>query len=215
MREQLTQYVNLLFAGSLDAEDIRTEILQNTLDRYDDLISQGKTPEAAYRLSIAGIGDLEEILGNREAEDADWNYQSAANEPSTMEQLGLTLNRIMRAIAIGLFILSPIPVVALQASSLELLGVCLMLIIVAMGVVLLLIFRQKKSKPQPEPQPASAKAEPQGLRKIIENNMGALMVVLYFLVSFSTGAWHITWVIFLLIKPLKELAYALLDLLGV
>ena len=42
MRDQLTQYVNLLFAGNTDAEDIRMEILQNTLDRYDDLISQGK-----------------------------------------------------------------------------------------------------------------------------------------------------------------------------
>ena len=58
MREQLTQYVNLLFAGAPDSEDIRQEILQNTLDRYDDLIAAGKTPEAAYRLAISGIGDI-------------------------------------------------------------------------------------------------------------------------------------------------------------
>ena len=42
MREQLIQYVNLLFAGNGDVEDIKQEILQNTLDRYDDLIAQGK-----------------------------------------------------------------------------------------------------------------------------------------------------------------------------
>ena len=42
MREQLTQYVNLLFAGAQDTDEIRAEILQNTLDRYDDLIAQGK-----------------------------------------------------------------------------------------------------------------------------------------------------------------------------
>lgn len=63
MREQLIQYVTLLFAGANDCEDIRQEILQNTLDRYDDLIAQGKVPEAAYRLSISGIGDISEILG--------------------------------------------------------------------------------------------------------------------------------------------------------
>ena len=57
MREQLTQYVNLLFAGAPDTDDIKQEILQNTLDRYDDLIAQGKVPEAAYRLCITGIGD--------------------------------------------------------------------------------------------------------------------------------------------------------------
>lgn len=63
MREQLMQYVNLLFAGAADCEDIRQEILQNTLDRYDDLIAQGKVPEAAYSLAISGIGDIGEVLG--------------------------------------------------------------------------------------------------------------------------------------------------------
>ena len=40
MREQLIQYVNLLFAGATGSDEIREEILQNTLDRYDDLIAQ-------------------------------------------------------------------------------------------------------------------------------------------------------------------------------
>ena len=64
MREQLIRYVELLFAGAENAGDIQQEILQNTLDRYDDLIAQGKTPEAAYRLAISGIGDINEILGS-------------------------------------------------------------------------------------------------------------------------------------------------------
>ena len=65
MREQLIQYVELLFAGAENADDIRQEILQNTLDRYDDLVSQGKSPEAAYRLAISGIGDIREIFRRR------------------------------------------------------------------------------------------------------------------------------------------------------
>lgn len=64
MREQLIQYVNLLFAGAADCEDVKQEILQNTLDRFDDLVNQGKSPEAAYRLAISGIGDINEILGS-------------------------------------------------------------------------------------------------------------------------------------------------------
>ncbi len=67
MREKLIQYVNLLFAGGEDCGEIRQEILQNTLDRYDDLISQGKAPEAAYRLSITGIGDINELLQSVQA----------------------------------------------------------------------------------------------------------------------------------------------------
>lgn len=66
MREQLIHHVELLFDGAANAEDIKQEILQNTLDRYDDLIAQGKSPDAAYNLSVSGIGDLSEILGPSE-----------------------------------------------------------------------------------------------------------------------------------------------------
>ena len=68
MRDQLIQYVRLLFAGTPDSYDMQQEILQNTLDRYDDLIAQGKSPEAAYRLAISGIGDINEIIGNTQSQ---------------------------------------------------------------------------------------------------------------------------------------------------
>lgn len=62
MREQLVNYVELLFAGAPNSNEVKQEILQNTLDRYDDLLVQGKSPEAAYRQAISGIGDISEIL---------------------------------------------------------------------------------------------------------------------------------------------------------
>ena len=45
MKEQLIQYVELLFAGAQNCDDIKQEILQNTLDRYDDLIASGRVPD--------------------------------------------------------------------------------------------------------------------------------------------------------------------------
>ena len=55
MKEKLIQYVDLLFAGATGSEEIKQEILQNTLDRYDDLIAEGRSPESAYRIAISGI----------------------------------------------------------------------------------------------------------------------------------------------------------------
>ena len=75
MKDQLIRYVDLLFAGAPDASDIKQEILQNTLDRYDDLIGQGKSPQAAYSLSIAGIGDVSELLQQPELRSATWMQQ--------------------------------------------------------------------------------------------------------------------------------------------
>ena len=96
MREQLEQYVNLLFAGAADSEDIKQEILQNTLDRYDDLVAQGKVPEAAYRLAISGIGDINEILGTNVP-------RNAVSHPVTKEDDEDTpTKKLLRAIAVGL-----------------------------------------------------------------------------------------------------------------
>lgn len=82
MREQLVNYVELLFAGAPDSNEIKQEILQNTLDRYDDLLAQGKSPEAAYRLAISGIGDISEILNAEPIqEDTFVETKDAATEP--------------------------------------------------------------------------------------------------------------------------------------
>lgn len=62
MREQLIRYINGLFAGSTGAEDIQQEILQDTLDKYDDLIAQGVSPEEAYRQAAESVGDVQALL---------------------------------------------------------------------------------------------------------------------------------------------------------
>ena len=119
MREQLIHYVSLLFAGAKNAEDIQQEIMQNTLDRYDDMIAQGKTPEAAYRLAISGIGDINEILNTIPCQDSS-DY--AAPIPASEENS--PASKIIRAIAIGLYILSPIPLFVLSELNLSTLGLC-------------------------------------------------------------------------------------------
>lgn len=65
MREKLIQYVNHLFAAvppSQPVQELHDEILQNTLDRYDDECSRGRDEESAYRHAVAGIGDIETLL---------------------------------------------------------------------------------------------------------------------------------------------------------
>lgn len=61
MRDKLIQYINLLFDKIPNSRDMEQEILQNSLDRFDDLVSQGKSPEAAYQLAISGLGDLQAL----------------------------------------------------------------------------------------------------------------------------------------------------------
>ncbi len=207
MREQLQQYVELLFAGAPDSEDIKQEILQNTLDRYDDLIAQGKVPEAAYRLAISGIGDINEILGS-----APQGIPAVpAREVHPEEDAAAAKRRRIRAIAIGLYIICIIPLIILSELGLNILGLCATLSIVAVATVAII---QNQEPDEEEEVHQSRKTDsPRGeLHRSIRSLIGIITLIVYLAVSFLTGAWYITWLIFPLSGAVKGLIKAILDL---
>ena len=67
MHDKLREYVEMLFKGAPAAKqitEIKEEIIQNTIDRYDDLVRAGKTPESAFHIAVSGIGDVSELIGS-------------------------------------------------------------------------------------------------------------------------------------------------------
>ena len=208
MREQLIQYVELLFAGARNCEDIKQEILQNTLDRYDDLIAEGKVPEAAYRLAITGIGDISEILGTKPLPVP--SGQPSAAEPEEEEN---PRRKLLRAIAVGLYIVSAIPLIVLsELFGWDILGLCCTLTIVAFATVIL-VFTGKKTPQEPEEERLEAEedARKSPLAKSIGGLIWAIGLAVYFILSFSTFAWHITWVIFPILAAVDGLVNTIID----
>ena len=209
MREQLIQYVELLFAGARDYEDIKQEILQNTLDRYDDLVAEGKVPEAAYRLAITGIGDISEILGTKPLTGTPV-YHTHVQQP--MESNDTPTKKLFRAIAVGLYILCPLPLFVLSDMGMDSLGFCGLLTIVAVATVLMMLGAKKSVKIN---QLEHSSRKPQSeLSKSIRSVIWTVGLGVYFILSFSTNAWHITWVLFPIIAALQNLTGAILDLKG-
>ena len=274
MREQLIQYVNLLFAGNGDVEDIKQEILQNTLDRYDDLIAQGKPAGEAYRQAIAGIGDVNEIINGKAAPDfVEENREPVYAPMPEFEDTAPAVSRMMRAIAIFLYIISPVPlflfsitnwtevglccllVIVAAATALLILfkksgapltmyritraaavflyiispaplflfsimnwaevGLCFMLVIVAAATVLLILFK-KPDDVNEYTQSSTQSARKDNPRKQLKKSVGSLIstigLVAYFVISFSTGAWFITWLIFPIIGAVKGVVNSCIDL---
>ena len=70
MREQIKVYVDGLFkdaALTIRNAEVQQEILQHTLDRYDDLIAAGKSEQEAYDEAVGGIGDVSELYEHKQA----------------------------------------------------------------------------------------------------------------------------------------------------
>ena len=200
MRDQLIQYVSLLFAGAENCEDTKQEILQNTLDRYDDLIAEGKAQEAAYRLAITGIGDINEILGRNDT------VLTALPETKKNNDNDTPIKKLLRAIAVGLYILCPLPLIVLSELGMDTFGLCGLLCFVAVATVLI-ILGAKKTDGTHQKDDDEPKSE---LGKSVSSLIWAVGLAFYLIISFLTMAWHVTWVIFPILGAVNALACALI-----
>lgn len=210
MREQLIQYVNLLFAGASDCEDIKQEILQNTLDRYDDLVAQGKAPEAAYRLAISGIGDINEILGTHShTAVSPAPAETAATQPETEED---RKRKKIRGIAVAMYILCAVPVILLSELGADIPGVCLTLALVACATYLMIITGKKDDDDDDDDRKEKAASPQEELKRSIGKMISTIGLAAYLVVSFLSGAWAVTWIIFPIAGCVKGLVNAIIDL---
>ena len=207
MKDQLAQYVSLLFAGTENCEDIQQEILQNTLDRYDDLIAEGKPPEAAYRMAISGIGDINEIL--RVAAHPASGASTAPKKPVPKDT---SQKKLLRAIAVGLYVLCAIPLLVLGEMGMDTLGLCGSLAIAAVATVLMVL--GEKKEPAGDVRDTRAPNAREELRKSVGGVVWAVGLAVYFILSFATHAWFITWLVFPITGAVQGLIRAILDLKG-
>lgn len=213
MKDKLIQYVDLLFAGARDSEDIKQEILQNTLDRYDDLIAEGRSPESAYRMAISGIGDINEILGEGYQTHSGTAAAQTLSPSCKNADKGRSARKILQAVAIGLYIIALIPLIILSEIRMETLGFCITLVICAVATVLIVL--SSKSQEQvhhSSSHPSTSASSGNALCKSICRIVWVAALVLFFLISFSTGAWLITWLIFPVAGAVQGLIKAIFDL---
>ena len=210
MKDKLIQYVDLLFAGATGSEEIKQEILQNTLDRYDDLIAEGRSPESAYRIAISGIGDINEILGQGFQTRSSTATAPSATAPRNSSSKDSSTKKILQAVAVGLYIISLVPLIILSEIHMETLGLCATLGICAVATVLIVLGSKNQENAQPYPPKSSSPSK--ALCESICHTVWVVALVLFFLISFLTGAWFITWLIFPVAGAVQGLIKAIFDL---
>jgi len=201
MEDRLRRHVEGLFEGtapSRKAVELKEEMIQNLEDKYKDLLLEGKTPEAAYNIAVAGIGDVSTLIKELENDEMQMPNQ-AARQKSAM----------LTAIAVMGYILSVLPLITLSWFGVRhgsLIGVVIMFLLVAGSTGLLIYNSMTRPKYYKESDTMVEEFrewqtegdDRRALRRAISSALWSIIVALYFIISFTTRAWHISWVIFII-----------------
>jgi len=203
MEDKLRRYVDGLFARTVPtrkAVELKEEMLQNLQDKYTDLINEDKAPEAAYNIAIAGIGDVSDLLRELEA-DAD-------DEPDSVEmEMARRRSAMITSIAVMIYILCSLPLIILALNgsiNTARIGVPLIFVMIAGATGLLVynhmtkpgIFKGSDTIVGEFREWQSGAHYRKSLRRAISTALWSILVALYFIISFWSDYWHITWIIF-------------------
>jgi len=207
MEDKLRRYIDGLFARTaptIKAIELKEEMLQNLNDKYNDLITEGKTPEAAYNIAIAGIGDVSGLLEELEGEEMEFDENFYYNLEVSRQK-----NAMLTAAAVMTYILSILPLIILtmfESRFAAHIGVPVMFIMIAAATGILIYNNMTKPKILKnrdtmvgEFREWQADAhDRKALRRAMSSALWSVLVALYFIISFWSGAWHLTWIAFLI-----------------
>ena len=176
MKERLNGYIQGLFADAerrspdnLRLAELKEELMLNTCEKYDDLVAMGKTPEAAYRAAVDGIGDITELLRDMVGKEAGHEEVLPDNGEAPIS--------------------APVPM--------------------------------EQSEETPDGQAEEADDEDGDEEKrpprsrwygLVSGIIWTVILCAYFLLSFSTRAWSVTWLLFLMGIAADNVAKCIFDL---
>ena len=220
MENKLRAYMDHLFRDvkpTRKSVELKEEILQNLVDKYHDMIAEGRTPEAAYNIAVASIGDMDELLAGLHG------APSSESLPATKDALdkGRRKSAVLISVAVMMYIMSVLPPILLSDTVFEnKLAPALMFIMIAVATALLIYNNLTKPRYQrtddsiveefkewQEQTDSSRRA-----MRALSSALWAVIVVIYIVVSFWTMAWHITWVIFLIGVAVEGILKAIFEL---
>ncbi|MDL2327589.1 permease prefix domain 1-containing protein [Ruminococcaceae bacterium OttesenSCG-928-A11] len=214
IRNEIRREIELLFADAPKtraAWELQEELLANCMERYDDLTRDGMESNEAVRTVVGSIGDVNELIGSLPDEDGmvgfAWDAQRRRNSALTV------------TIAVGLYILAGVTLL-LGGALVGLVGsgVPGVIGVVCAGVLCIiptcmLVYnayrypkyeRKKDTVVENFKQWNNDSAKAKSIRGAISSMLWTLTVVVYLLTSFLTGAWHITWIMFLVSACLES-----------
>ncbi len=207
MDEKLRIHIEKLFEDApktRKAFELKEELLANSKERYQDLVADGITPEDAYKHVISSIGNVSELFRGLEEPPQESRQESEERRKKYA---------VVKTAAVGIYLFSFVTFFALMIIdgfiysnvNITYMGLVLMLMIDIIPTCMLVYIGNiyPKYVRTGDTVVEEFKEWKDNARKA-KSVKGSVIVVgwtlillLYFVLSFATNAWYVTWVIFL------------------
>ncbi|MBP1754668.1 MAG: hypothetical protein H6Q59_1066 [Firmicutes bacterium] len=205
MNERMRSHIETLFEDApktRKAFELREELLVNSEERYQDLIATGVSDDDAFKHVISSIGNVSELFqGLVEAKGED------------KEELEARAKKIavIKTAAVGIYIFSAALFLAFamfdmySPMDLSTLGLITMIFIDIIPTCMLVYVSNLYPKYQRKEDTIvedfkewkSENKKARSIKGAVSCIVWTLAVLLYFIISFATFAWYVTWVIFI------------------
>ena len=238
MRDEIREYIEEQFRGIPETDqtaEMREEILRNTIDRFDELCAEGVSEYDAYYKAIHSVGNVKEMFSFSDGAEDVPDYSVYADEIREYKRSRV----VTLCVAIALYILCILPPMLLaETAAVATVAPALMFVMIAIATALL-IYRAKTTDGQLEDimrygrgstgngdddESGSSRADYKhgngkkrwhsSVLRTVKGTIESLSVAVYLIVSFLTGAWHVTWLIFIISWAVGNVIKACDDLIA-
>ncbi|WP_304340953.1 permease prefix domain 1-containing protein [Metaclostridioides mangenotii] len=212
MRREIEIYVDGLFEKAPSngrTRELKEEILANSIDRYNDLIDAGIDENEAYTSVVGNIGNVENLI-------FDYNLYNDKEAEERKRSAKIT------AISVMLYILSPVGIILSDAFGwVEEFAVVIFFVIVAIATGMLVYNNMSKIKKYDREDESiveeikekkTVRYQKNRVRKATSSAVWAIAISAYFIISFLTNAWYVTWVIFIIGYAVDQIISAFIEL---
>ncbi len=212
IEKQLQRYLTMIFANvpkSRKATELKQELFANLLERYENYVQDGKSSEEAYKLTVESIGNTDELLSSVTPDE---NLQNKIDIYKKMKArniaISVALYFIAAAVLIGFSTFSEI--LGRDEDMGAIIGLISLLVICAVATAIIIytnISIPKEVEPyvkDVENNSPDRSTKRGKLYASILELFWLLVTVLYLGISFLTGAWHITWLIWIIAAIIEK-----------
>lgn len=223
MNQKIREYIDELFEGAPKtraAVDMKEEIISNAEEKMSDLLAQGYREEDAFGVVIHSIGNVEELFEELRNEAGDKNI--AVQDEKIRKKKAVTT-----AAAVGLYILAGVVFLLfgvledmLRVDDLATIGLILGAVLCIPPTCMLIYsaimyptYRKNEDNMVEEYKEwKSGASRNKEVRGAISTIIWTLGVAGYFFISFESGDWRYTWIIFLILACVDSIVSLIFSL---